>query len=286
MRFVIVTGLSGAGKSQVVNCMEDIGYYCIDNMPPKLIPSFAEICYQSKMEKVAIVTDLRSGEMFEQIYETMEWLKKANHVFDILFLEASDEVLVKRYKETRRKHPLLSGDTMVVDAVLKERELLSKIRSIATNIIDTSNLMPSQLKEQITSVYQEGKEYEGIVTYVESFGFKHGVPLDADLVFDVRFLPNPFYIADMRAHTGLDSDVHNFVMGYPQSKIFLEKLIDMVSFLIPHYVEEGKSQLVIAIGCTGGQHRSVTMADELYRYLKQNGHNVFVRHRDIAIGHK
>jgi UPF0042 nucleotide-binding protein len=281
VRFVIVTGLSGAGKSQVIKCMEDINFYCIDNIPPKLIPSFAEVCYQSKLDKVALVTDLRGGEMFNQIFKAMEKLKNSNYDFEILFLEAADQILVKRYKETRKKHPLQALNESVIDAIAKERALLSQIRSMADNIIDTSSLTSNQLKEQITSIYKDGNKYEGIVTNVVSFGFKHGIPLDADLVFDVRFLPNPFYIKELKQKSGIDIEVSDFVMNYDQSKEFLEKLNDMISFLIPYYVEEGKSQLVIAIGCTGGQHRSVTIAIKLYEYLKAKSHNVFIRHRDV-----
>ena len=281
MRFVIVTGLSGAGKSQVIKCMEDIDFYCIDNMPPSLLPNFAEICYQSRMEKVAIVTDLRGGEMFSQIFVALEKLKTLNYDYEIFFLEANDEVLIKRYKETRRKHPLISADNTVIDAINHERRMLEQIRAVSDYIIDTSNLTANQLKEQITSIYQDGDKYEGIVTYVVSFGFKYGMPLDADLVFDVRFLPNPFYVEGLKELTGLDKPVSNFVMNYEQSKEFLNQLNNMISFLIPYYIEEGKSQLVIGIGCTGGQHRSVTIASELYTHLKSLNHNVFLRHRDI-----
>lgn len=280
MRFVIITGLSGAGKSQVIKAMEDMEFYCIDNMPPALIPNFVEVCYQSKLEKVALVTDLRGGEMFKQIFDALNKLKQSNYEFELLFLEASDEVLVKRYKETRRRHPLLSSNSTVINAIEEERNILSDLRKIATNIIDTSNLTLNQLKEQITSIFKDGGHYEGIVTYVESFGFKYGIPLDADLVFDVRFLPNPFYIDDLKPYTGNDKCVSDYVMSYPQSVTFLKKLQEMITFLLPHYIEEGKSQLVIAIGCTGGQHRSVTIANELYKYLKKNNHNVFLRHRE------
>ena len=280
MRFVIITGLSGAGKSQVIKAMEDMEFYCIDNMPPALIPNFVEVCYQSKLEKVALVTDLRGGEMFKQIFDALNKLKQSNYEFELLFLEASDEVLVKRYKETRRRHPLLSSNSTVINAIEEERNILSDLRKIATNIIDTSNLTLNQLKEQITSIFKDGGHYEGIVTYVESFGFKYGIPLDVDLVFDVRFLPNPFYIDDLKPYTGNDKCVSDYVMSYPQSVTFLKKLQEMITFLLPHYIEEGKSQLVIAIGCTGGQHRSVTIANELYKYLKKNNHNVFLRHRE------
>lgn len=280
MRFVIITGLSGAGKSQVVKIMEDMEFYCIDNMPPALIVNFVEICYRSKLEKVALVTDLRGGEMFKQIFDALGKLEKSKYEFELLFLEASDEVLVKRYKETRRRHPLLSSNSTVVNAIEEERNALFELRKIATNIVDTSNLTLSALREQITSIFKDGENYEGIVTYVESFGFKYGIPLDADLVFDVRFLPNPFYIEKLKKYSGNDKCVSDYVMSYPQTAEFLKKLEEMVSFLIPHYIEEGKSQLVIAIGCTGGQHRSVTIANELYKYLKEEKHNVFLRHRE------
>ncbi len=280
MRFVIITGLSGAGKSQVVKIMEDMEFYCIDNMPPALIPNFVEVCYQSKLEKIALVTDLRGGEMFKQIFDALNKLKQSKYDFELLFLEASDEVLVKRYKETRRRHPLLSSNSTVINAIEKERKALSELRKIATSIVDTSNLTLNQLREQITSIFKDGENYEGIVTYVESFGFKYGIPLDADLVFDVRFLPNPFYIEELKAYNGNDKCVSDYVLSYSQTTEFLKKLEDMIDFLIPHYIEEGKSQLVVAIGCTGGQHRSVTIANELYGYLKEKKHNVFLRHRE------
>lgn len=280
MRFVIITGLSGAGKSQVVKIMEDMEFYCIDNMPPALIPNFVEVCYQSKLEKIALVTDLRGGEMFKQIFDALNKLKQSKYDFELLFLEASDEVLVKRYKETRRRHPLLSSNSTVINAIEKERKSLSELRKIATSIVDTSNLTLNQLREQITSIFKDGENYEGIVTYVESFGFKYGIPLDADLVFDVRFLPNPFYIDELKAYNGNDNCVSDYVLSYPQTTEFLKKLEDMIDFLIPLYIEEGKSQLVVAIGCTGGQHRSVTIANKLYGYLKEKKHNVFLRHRE------
>ena len=281
MRFLIITGLSGAGKSQVINCMEDIGFYCIDNMPPTLISSFAEVCYQSKLEKIAIVTDLRGGEMFEQIFKALEKLRSSSYDYEILYLEADNNALIKRYKQTRRKHPLIAEKNTVLDAITEERVLLSKIRAVSDNIIDTSNLTATQLREQITSIYLEGNKFQGIVSYVVSFGFKYGIPLDADLVFDVRFLPNPFYNSGLKPLTGMDREVSDYVMSYSQTKEFLKKLNDMISFLIPYYIKEGKSQLVIGIGCTGGQHRSVTLANELYSHLKGQSHNVFLRHRDI-----
>lgn len=280
MKFVIVTGLSGAGKTQTIQAMEDMGFYCIDNMPPKLIPNFIEICYQSKLNKVAVVTDLRGGEMFQDIYVTLKNLKSSSYDFEILFLTAGDETLLKRYKETRRRHPLLSGNMTVIEAINREREILSEIRSLSDYIIDTSNLSATELKNQIKSIFSGNKHYEGIITHIVSFGFKYGIPMDADLVFDVRFLPNPFYVPELKEMTGNDKPVSDFVMKYEQSQTFLKMLCDMVSYLLPYYIEEGKSQLVICIGCTGGKHRSVTIANELYKYLKNTNHNVFIRHRD------
>ncbi len=280
MRFVIVTGLSGAGKSQSIKFMEDMGFYCIDNIPPSLIPNFVEVCAQADLKKVALVTDIRGGEMFSQIFDTLNKMKNSIYSFEILFLEASDDALVNRYNLTRRRHPLLSSESTVIEAIQKERKMLFEIRKIADNIIDTSNLSANQLKEQIESIFRDGKTYEGIVTYVESFGFKYGVPMDADLVFDVRFLPNPFYIEELKNHTGNEKCVSDFVLGFEETGIFLKKLEDMIDFLLPHYIKEGKTQLMIAIGCTGGQHRSVTIANELFGYLKSKNHNVFLKHRE------
>lgn len=280
MKLVIITGLSGAGKTQAVQTMEDMGFYCIDNMPPKLIPNFAEICAQSKLTQVAVVTDLRGGELFNDIYEALKYLKSSLYDFEILFLEADEKALIKRYKETRRRHPLVDSKTPVAEAIAKERKILSEIRKLSDNIIDTSNLSATEFKNQIKMIFSGKNGYEGIITHIVSFGFKHGIPLDADLVFDVRFLPNPFYYPELKEKTGNDKPVSEFVMKYEQSRQFLKMLCEMITYLIPHYVAEGKSQLVICIGCTGGQHRSVTIANKLYDYLKENNHNVFIRHRD------
>jgi len=282
MRFVIITGLSGAGKSQAVRCMEDLGFYCIDNMPPALIPKFAEICFQSqgKIEKVALVIDIRGGDLFNELFNELETLEKTRYSYEILFLEASDEVLIKRYKESRRKHPL-SPEGRIIEAIKAERDMLEQVRNRADHIIDTSNLLPQQLKEQLISIFVEGKKYEGIIINIVSFGFKYGIPLDSDLVFDVRFLPNPYYISSLKEHTGKEKEVSEYVLKWPQTKIFVEKLHDMIEFLIPHYIEEGKSQLVISIGCTGGKHRSVTVAETLYNLLSETNHRVLIDHRDI-----
>ncbi|NLY44187.1 MAG: RNase adapter RapZ [Clostridiaceae bacterium] len=282
MRFIIITGMSGAGKSQAVRCMEDLGFYCVDNMPPTLIPKFDEICSQSqgKIDKVALVIDIRGGDLFNQIFNALDELTAAGYTYEILFLEAKDEVLIKRYKESRRKHPLAHEEGRIVEAVSAERELLRDVRKIARYIIDTSNLTPRQLKDQIIDIFLEGKK-EGIIINILSFGFKYGIPLDSDLVFDVRFLPNPYYVPSLKNFTGKTDGVKNYVLKWPQTKEFLEKLEDMIDFLLPNYIEEGKSQLVISIGCTGGKHRSVTIAEELYNYLVKTNRRVVISHRDI-----
>lgn len=285
MKFIIVTGLSGAGKSQVVKAMEDLGHYCVDNMPPELIPKFAEIYHRASNpdDTAVLVCDIRGGKLFEQLAGSLEQLTELGYEYEILFLEASDDVLIKRYKETRRSHPLATGGR-IIDGIRTERLILDEIRHKATHIIDTSNLSTSQLKMHITSIYGGEREFEGMIIHIVSYGFKYGIPLDADLVFDVRFLPNPFYIPELREHTGLETCVRDYVMDSPQSVEFLKKLTDMVEFLIPNYIKEGKSQLVIAIGCTGGHHRSVTIAEGLYKEIHKSGHNVLISHRDIQKG--
>lgn len=280
VRFVIVTGLSGAGKSQSIKYMEDMGFYCVDNIPPTLIENFLKICIQAGFKKVALVTDIRGGEMFSQSIDIIKKLKASEYNLEILFLQASDDTLVNRYNLTRRRHPLISSDNTVIEAIREERKTLFEIEKLADNTIDTSNLSPSQLKEQIESIFNDDGSYEGIVTYVESFGFKYGIPIDADLVFDVRFLPNPYYIEELKEHTGNEKCVADYVFSFEETNIFLEKLEDMIEFLLPRYIKEGKNQLVIAIGCTGGKHRSVAIANELYKNLKLNNHNVFLKHRE------
>lgn len=284
MDFVIITGLSGAGKTQVVQALEDFGFFCIDNMPPQLILKFAEIYNRSsdKIKKAAIVSDIRSENLGE-LAESLDELKQNGYSYEIVFLEASDEVLIKRYKETRRKHPL-AEDGGILDGINKEREALKGIKERADHIIDTSRFKPAQLKEHISRLYGSEQSYEGIVINILSFGFKYGIPMDSDLVFDVRFLPNPFYIPELREHTGLESEVSDYVMSFEQSEEFLKRLKDMVEYLIPHYIEEGKSQLVISIGCTGGHHRSVTIAEALHKYLAQGKHCTVITHRDINKG--
>ena len=281
MKIVIISGMSGAGKSSAIKAMEDAGFYCVDNMPPKLIPAFAEVCGQSngEIEKVGLVVDMRSGNMFNQLPDVLEKLRAKSIDYDILFLEASDEVLVSRYKQTRRSHPL-APDGGVIEGIAKERKLLESIRKSAEYIIDTSSLTTLQLKEEVNKIFLKGSEYKSMVIKIESFGFKHGIPYDADLVFDVRFLPNPFYIPELKAKTGLNHEVSSYVFSFKQTGVFVKQLEEMISFLIPHYMEEGKTELVIGIGCTGGKHRSVAIAEELYKYISKTDYRTVIKHRD------
>ena len=277
MKFIIITGMSGAGKSQVVKALEDLGCYCVDNMPPELIPKFAE-----PQDMAALVCDIRGGDLFRELDANLDQLSELGYDYEILFLEASEEVLLKRYKETRREHPLSVGGR-ILDGVRRERTLLNDIRKRATHIVDTSRMSTAQLKAHIASIYGGTRDFS-MTIHVVSFGFKYGIPLDADLVFDVRFLPNPFYIPELREHTGLETCVRDYVMDYAQSREFVKKLVDMMEYLIPHYEKEGKAQLVIGIGCTGGHHRSVTIAEELHKQLLRSGHHVLASHRDIQKG--
>ena len=283
MKFVIVTGMSGSGKSNAIKYLEDMGYYCIDNMPPKLFTKFAELCTQLEggITKVAFAVDTRSGKMFKELCKCLDEFENKIGKYEILFLDCDDSVLLKRYKETRRSHPL-SGTGIVSDGIKEERVLLEDIKKRANYIVDTSNMKVNQLRDYINTVFAtETDTRKRIAVNVMSFGFKYGVPTDADLVFDVRFLPNPFYIPELKEKTGLDSEVSGYVMSFEESKIFAKKLFDMFDFLMPQYIKEGKSNLVIAIGCTGGKHRSVTLTNELANYLTSFGYNTFVNHRDI-----
>ncbi|RBP44763.1 RNase adapter RapZ [Garciella nitratireducens] len=282
MRFVIITGLSGAGKSQAIKAFEDLDYFCIDNLPPKLIPKFTDLCLKSqeKISKVAIVIDVRGGVFFDDLLKELENLRNGEYSYEILFLDASDEVLIKRFKETRRRHPLASSNLLSV-SIQKERKKLEPIKLLADQMIDTSNLKPKDLKAKIVEIYKDKNKKSKLLINIVSFGFKYGIPLDADLVFDVRFLPNPFYIENLRSLTGKDEPVREYVLQSSETNIFLKKLIDMIDFLIPYYIKEGKSQLVIGIGCTGGKHRSVTIANYLYQHLKGKDHWVMMNHRDI-----
>lgn len=284
MRFVIVTGLSGSGKSEAMKSLEDMGFYCVDNLPPTLITKFAELCYQgnSNVDKVALGIDIRGREFFETLHESLNYLEKENYKYEVLFLDCADETLVKRYKMTRRNHPL-AKETQITEGIKEEREILQPLREKAKSIIDTSNMKPKDLKEEIRRLYIEGESSPKLTISVVSFGFKHGIPLDADLVFDVRFLPNPYYLEELRPKTGEDQEVRDYVMNSDVSKEFFDKLVDMVSFLVPHYIEEGKSHLVIAIGCTGGRHRSVTISNLIYDDLIKDGYRVVKKHRDYTL---
>ena len=284
MQFVIVTGLSGSGKSLAVNALEDIGFYCIDNMPPQLISKFAEISTQSdvKIDRVAIVADIRGGELFFSLADTVYELKEQGLDVKILFIDAADEVITKRYKETRRKHPLdEAAHGSIQNAIEAERDILHSVRGYADYYIDTSFLSTSQLKEQINSMFLDNPD-DSMLIKVMSFGFKYGAPNEADLPFDVRCLPNPFYIPELKQHTGQDKEVSEYVMSFEQSKGLLSKLKDLVDYLIPLYRSEGKSQLVIAFGCTGGKHRSVTFAEKMYEYILDSHLKVRIAHRDIS----
>lgn len=282
MKFLIVTGMSGSGKSGAVNVLEDIGYYCIDNIPPQLIPKFAEICINNgQMQKVAIVTDIRGGELFFELDEGLNYLKSNNLDTSIIFLDSSDDALIKRYKETRRRHPLdEQSHGSLKRAINTEREVLASVREHADYYIDTTDLSMAQLKETVYSLFLDNPN-ESMVVKVMSFGFKYGISREADLVFDVRCLPNPFYIPELKHHTGLESCVRDYVLSFDQSKELEKKLKDMLDFLIPLYIHEGKSQLVIAFGCTGGKHRSVTFAETIYKHLVDKNMRCRISHRDI-----
>ncbi len=285
MELLIVTGMSGSGKSSVMDVMEDIGYYCIDNIPPKLITQFVDLCRQSELniQKIAVAVDIRSGDMFAEIFHSWQTLKsESDVVIKVLFIEASDEVLIKRYKETRRKHPLdekFSGN--MHEALKYEWGQLSQLREIADYYIETSNLSASQLKEQIKSIFLE-RNSDSLTIKVMSFGFKYGVSTESDLVFDVRCLPNPFYIPELKNHTGLDNCVKDYVMGFEESETLFAKLCDLIDYLIPMYVQEGKSQLVIAFGCTGGKHRSITFAELMAEHLMRENYKIQKYHRDVT----
>lgn len=288
MRFVIVTGMSGGGKSTALKMLEDAGFYCVDNLPVSLIEKFAELIStpNSEVSKVVLGLDVRSDQSFEDATRVLEQMKQKGYQFEILFMDAGEEVLIKRYKETRRVHPL-AVDGRVEDGVRAERRVLENIRRSADYVIDTSNLLTRELKEELDRIFVENGEYNSLMITVMSFGFKYGIPSDADLVFDVRFLPNPFYIDELKEKTGGDREVRDFVMRYEESKVFMDKLEDMIRFLVPNYVKEGKYRLVIAIGCTGGRHRSVTLANELYGRMKDKGnYGMKLYHRDVNNGNR
>lgn len=283
MKIVILTGMSGAGKSTALKMLEDNGYYCVDNLPVALIEKFVELSENTTegIEKIAIGVDVRSGLIFSELESVIHNLKAVNHHCQILFLDAEDSVLVKRYKETRRSHPL-SGAERVESGIAKEREELRFIRDSADYIIDTSHMLTRELKAELGKIFVSQERYSNLFITVLSFGFKYGIPSDSDLVFDVRFLPNPYYLDQLRAKSGNDKEVQDYVMQFKESHIFLDKLTDMIEFLIPNYIAEGKNQLVVSIGCTGGKHRSVTLANGLYQRLAdKKEYGIKIEHRDI-----
>ncbi|WAM31995.1 RNase adapter RapZ [Caldicellulosiruptor naganoensis] len=284
METVVITGMSGAGKSLAIRAFEDMGFFCIDNLPPQFLPKIAELASatKDKISKVAAVVDIRGGELFDDFKDVLNELKKGTYNFKLLFLDAHDNVLIQRYKETRRKHPLsLESEGSILEAIQKEREKLEDIKRYADFIIDTSTLSPKELKEKLFEIFSAQKSQETMLITIMSFGFKYGLPLDADLVFDVRFIPNPFYIDELKHKTGKEKEVKEYVLRWDVTKKFLDKLFDLILFLIPNYAEEGKGQLVIAIGCTGGKHRSVTIAEELFELIKNKGYRTSIFHRDI-----
>lgn len=286
MKFVIVTGLSGSGKSEAMKALEDIGFYCVDNLPPALIVNFAELFFQanSKMDKVALGIDIRGREFFETLNFALEQLSDANYKYDMLYLDCDDSVLIKRYKMTRRNHPL-AVNSQISDGILEERKIMEPLKKYSKMIIDTTNMKPKDLKAEIATMYDDGDGFESpnITISVLSFGFKYGIPEDADIVIDVRFLPNPYYDVDLRPKTGDSLDVQEYVMNSDISHIFLEKLFDMMDFLLPQYVNEGKQHLVIAIGCTGGRHRSVTITNKLFDHIDNLGYRAVKKHRDSKL---
>lgn len=282
MRFVIVTGMSGGGKRTAMKMLEDVGYFCIDNLPVPLISKLVELVdnTESKMSNLVLGLDVRSDESFGDVEKTLEELKQSGHQYEVLFMDCSDAVLIKRYKESRRLHPL-GADGNLEAAIRREREELKSIKQKADYVMDTSKLLTRELKVELDRIFVQNKSYNSLIVHVMSFGFKYGIPADADLVFDVRFLPNPFYIDELKKKTGNNQEVRDYVMQFDEANEFLEKLVDMVQFLIPNYVKEGKYQLVIAIGCTGGKHRSVTLANALYEQLKDQGeYGIQISHRD------
>ncbi|MCI9492244.1 MAG: RNase adapter RapZ [Lachnospiraceae bacterium] len=283
MKFVILTGMSGAGKSTALKIMEDIGYFCVDNLPIVLIEKFAELANVpgAELQKVAVGVDIRSGQALSELQNVLDRFGQTGISFDILYLDSADGVLVKRYKETRRTHPLAGGDR-VDKGIQKERKRLEFLRKQADYIVDTSNMLTRELKAELEKIFVQNQDYKNLFVTIVSFGFKYGIPTDSDLVFDVRFLPNPYYVEGLRAKTGNDKEIQDFVMQHQEAGQFLDKLEEMVKFLIPHYITEGKTQLVISIGCTGGKHRSVTLANGLYeRMQNQKEFGTKIDHRDI-----
>lgn len=288
-RLIIVTGMSGAGKTQVMQVLEDMGYFCVDNIPPVLIPKFSELCRQSsgnnRISQVALVVDIRGGEFFDSLNEALQDLQSMNVPYEIVFMEASDETLIRRYKESRRSHPL-APTGLITSGLEKERELLLNVRSQADHIIDTTNMKTAALKSYMRRTFSHvDSSREGMNITVVSFGFKHGMPVDADMVWDVRFLPNPYYLPEFRHKSGRVPVVNEYIHSFEITEEFKSHLFRTMDFLIPNYEQEGKSQFIVAVGCTGGMHRSVAMAEALYEHLHEKGKNVTIEHRDMMRNH-
>ena len=284
MEFVIISGMSGAGKSQAASIMEDMGFFCVDNLPAPLIPKFAELgmAGTGEYDRVVLVTDVRSGTNFSALFQSLEALKGMKCPYRILYMDASDDVIIKRYKETRRSHPLAEECDSLEGAIALERRMLAPLRERAEFVVDTSDLSTAKLRGELLRLFGRGSQEGAMTVSVTSFGFKHGLPREADLVFDVRFLPNPYYVQELRPRTGLDDGVRDYVFSGGAAGEFLEKLQDLVGFLLPKYVEEGKTALVVAVGCTGGHHRSVAIAHALAAYIRGRGYPVTESHRDLG----
>ena len=284
MKFILISGLSGAGKSKAASFLEDMGYYVVDNMPAALIPKFAELCMASpgRYDKVVLVTDIRGGQTFDGLFDALDKLHDMGCDYKILFVEASVEAIIKRYKETRRNHPLSKTGRSLEEAVQLERSALEPVRQRAEYIVDTSALPTAKLRGEMLRLFGSGDTASAMSVSVISFGFKYGIPIEADLVFDVRFLPNPYYIAELRHQTGLDQGVWDFIFGYQQTRDFMKHLEGLIGFLLPLYVEEGKTALVIGVGCTGGHHRSVAITRALAEFIRQKGYSAAENHRDMT----
>ena len=284
MEFIIISGLSGAGKSKAASFMEDMGFFCVDNLPAPLIPKFAELgmAGTGEYDRVVLVTDVRSGTNFSALFQSLEALKGMKCPYRILYMDASDDVIIKRYKETRRSHPLAEECDSLEGAIALERRMLAPLRERAEFVVDTSDLTTAKLRGELLRLFGRGSQEGAMTVSVTSFGFKHGLPREADLVFDVRFLPNPYYVQELRPRTGLDDGVRDYVFSGGAAGEFLEKLQDLVGFLLPKYVEEGKTALVVAVGCTGGHHRSVAIAHALAAYIRGRGYPVTESHRDLG----
>ena len=282
---MIVTGQSGAGKSRTASTLEDLGYYCVDNLPPELITQFAEVCLATtgRYDRVALVSDVRAGQNFDGLLTSLDALDAMGCKYSIVYVEAETEEIIKRYKETRRSHPLSKDGTPLAAAVVKEKQLLRRVRARANFIIDTTSLSTARLRSELIRLFEDQPE-RAMVVNVLSFGFKYGIPLDADLVLDVRFLPNPYYIAELKPKSGLTPEVRDFIFAYQQTQDYLQKLEDLLAYTLPLYFEEGKTGLVIAVGCTGGRHRSVAVAKEIGDFVMKRGYPTVVNHRDIARG--